>query len=332
MPGPSEAGTIRPAAHTEVERDRILVVDDNPDNVEIVSTRLQFRGYQVDEATDGEAALRKVQESPPDLILLDVMLPGIDGYEIARRIKNDERLPYIPIILVTARDSTQDKVMGLDAGADDYLTKPLNFPELEARVRSMLRIKRLQDELEQKNRELERLSISDGLTGLFNHRHIQHLLEEEYERAVRARDKLTVAMLDLDRFKLVNDTFGHQAGDRVLEEFADVLRREAREIDRLGRYGGEEFIVILPETGIEDAAVFLERVRRSVARRPFHVGSNEPHHMTVSAGVATFPHPGIDDPQGLLRSADQALYAAKEGGRNRVVRFDELAEDVTLDT
>jgi two-component system, cell cycle response regulator len=310
----------------ELARDRILVVDDNPDNAEIIATRLEFRGYLVEQVADGEQALHAVEGNPPDLILLDVMLPGLDGYEIARRIKTDQALPYIPIILVTARDSTQDKVTGLDAGADDYLTKPIDFPELEARVRSMLRIKRLQDELEQKNRELERLSISDGLTGLFNHRHVQHLLEEEFERAVRTRGRLTVAMLDLDRFKAVNDTFGHQAGDRILQELAELLRREAREVDKLGRYGGEEFILLLPDTGIEDAAVLLERVRRSVARFPFPVGTDEPHRMTVSAGIASFPYPGVGDAQALLGFADQALYAAKDAGRNRVVRFDELRQ------
>jgi two-component system, cell cycle response regulator len=303
---------------------RILVVDDNPDNVEIIATRLRFRGYDMQEASDGYQALELVQNSPPDLILLDVMLPDIDGYEISRRIKGDESLPYIPIILVTARDSTQDKVMGLDAGADDYLTKPINFPELEARVRSMLRIKRLQDELEEKNRELERLSISDGLTGLFNHRHIHGLLNEEFERVQRTGDKLTVAMLDLDHFKTINDTHGHQAGDRVLEQLADILRHTAREIDRLGRYGGEEFMALLPETGIEDGAVFVERVRREVARRAFDIGDGNTLKMTISAGVATFPDERINSPETLVRLADEALYAAKTGGRDRIVRFDEL--------
>jgi two-component system, cell cycle response regulator len=303
---------------------RILVVDDNPDNVEIIATRLRFRGYDMQEASDGYQALDLVQKNPPDLILLDVMLPDIDGYEISRRIKGDESLPYIPIILVTARDSTQDKVMGLDAGADDYLTKPINFPELEARVRSMLRIKRLQDELEEKNRELERLSISDGLTGLFNHRHIHGLLKDEFERVQRTGDKLTVAMLDLDHFKAVNDTHGHQAGDRVLEELAQILRDTAREIDRLGRYGGEEFMALLPETDIEDGAVFVERVRREVARRAFDIGDGRTLQMTISAGVATFPDERINSPETLVRLADEALYAAKTGGRDRIVRFDEL--------
>ncbi|MGH7469479.1 MAG: diguanylate cyclase [Longimicrobiales bacterium] len=307
---------------------RILVVDDNSDNVEIIATRLRFRGYEVLEATNGRKALERVKQDAPDLILLDVMLPDIDGYEISRRIKGDENLPFIPIILVTARDSTQDKVAGLDAGADDYLTKPINFPELEARVRSMLRIKRLQDELEEKNTELERLSISDGLTGLFNHRHIFGLLHEEFERANRTSERLTVAMFDLDHFKAVNDNYGHPAGDRVLEQFAEILRESAREIDRLGRYGGEEFVALLPDTGIEDGIVFVERVRREVARRPFMIGRDEPLSMTTSCGVATYPHELIHDPETLVRLADEALYAAKAAGRNRAMRFDELPEEV----
>jgi two-component system, cell cycle response regulator len=307
------------------EPGRILVVDDNPDNIEIIAMRLRYRGYEILEASDGSQALDQVHDDPPDLILLDVMLPDIDGYEISRRIKGSAELPFIPIILVTARDSTQDKVAGLDAGADDYLTKPINFPELEARVRSMLRIKRLQDELEEKNRELERLSISDGLTGLYNHRHIHGLLAEEYERVERTMDCMSVAMFDLDRFKAVNDTHGHQAGDRVLVEMADILRETARDIDRLGRYGGEEFIALLPETCIDDAAVFVERVRREVARRHFDIGRDEPLHMTISAGVATYPHELVDSVETLVKLADQALYAAKAGGRDRVVRFDEAA-------
>jgi two-component system, cell cycle response regulator len=306
------------------EPGRILVVDDNEDNIEIIAARLRYRGYEILEARDGEQALSHVRDNAPDLILLDVMLPDIDGYEISRRIKGATDLPFIPIILVTARDSTQDKVAGLDAGADDYLTKPINFPELEARVRSMLRIKRLQDELAEKNLELERLSISDGLTGLYNHRHIHGLLAEEYERVSRTNDCMSVAMLDLDHFKRVNDTYGHQAGDRVLVELSDILRESARDIDRLGRYGGEEFMALLPETCIDDAAVFVERVRREVARRPFDIGREEPLRMTISAGVATYPHGSIDSVEALVRCADEALYAAKAGGRDRIVRFDGL--------
>jgi diguanylate cyclase (GGDEF)-like protein len=310
---------------TRAPRGRILVVDDSPDNVEILETRLRFRGYEVETATRGEEALERVAENPPDLILLDVMMPGLDGYEVARRIKGNAELPFIPIILVTARDSTQDKVAGLDAGADDYLTKPINFPELEARVRSMLRIKELQDELGEKNRELERLSISDGLTGLFNHRHMQEVVHEEFERAKRTGEPLSVVMFDIDHFKAINDTYGHQAGDRVLQELAEILRRTAREIDKLGRYGGEEFIAVLPETSIDAAATFAERVRERVARHPFAVGRAEPLHLTISAGAATYPHAGVYNPRTLVQKADQAMYAAKAAGRNRTMRYNRLA-------
>jgi diguanylate cyclase (GGDEF)-like protein len=309
---------------------RIFVVDDHPDNVEIINARLSSRGFVIETASNGEEALRMVRENPPQLILLDVMMPIMDGYEVCRRIKQDASLPYIPIILVTARDSTQDKVEGLDAGADDYLTKPINFPELEARVRSMLRIKRLQDELDQKNRELElankrlrKLSITDGLTDLFNHRHIHELLHEEFERTRRSGEPLAVAMLDLDRFKLVNDTYGHPTGDVILYETARILRETAREIDMVGRYGGEEFVVILPGTDEEAAAQFAERVREAVSEYVFRDEANEVK-MTVSGGVASFPGTDIDHPDVLIKRADEALYAAKEGGRNRIVRTSEI--------
>jgi diguanylate cyclase (GGDEF)-like protein len=192
----------------------------------------------------------------------------------------------------------------------------------------MLRIKKLQDELEEKNRELERLSISDGLTGLHNHRHIHRLLTDEFERTERTGEPLTVAMFDLDRFKAVNDTYGHQAGDRVLQEFADILRETAREIDRLGRYGGEEFMAILPDTGADEGTTFVERVRQQVERTPFDIGRDEPLHMTVSAGLADIPAEGVNSSEELIRRADEALYAAKAGGRNKVVRFDEIAQQV----
>ncbi|HEX6068716.1 MAG TPA: diguanylate cyclase [Longimicrobiaceae bacterium] len=317
--------------HADMDRpERILVVDDHPDNVEIINVRLASRGFEIETATNGEEALQKVHENPPHLILLDVMMPLMDGYEVSRRIKNDDSLPFIPIILVTARDSTQDKVDGLDAGADDYLTKPVNFPELEARVRSMLRIKRLQDELDQKNRELElvnkrlrKLSVTDGLTELFNHRHIHELLHEEFERTKRSGEPMAVAMMDLDRFKLVNDTYGHPTGDVILYETAEILRQTVREIDMVGRYGGEEFIAILPGANEDDAAHFAERVRQAVANHVFQDEANEVR-MTMSGGVASFPDADTDHPDLLIKRADEALYAAKEGGRNQILRASEL--------
>jgi diguanylate cyclase (GGDEF)-like protein len=304
---------------------RILVVDDLPDNVEILRARLVSRGYQVVTATSGQEALEAVHGDPPHLILCDVMMPGIDGFEVSRRIKEDEKLPFIPIILVTALTETDWIVQGLNTGADDYITKPYNFQELEARVRAMLRIKQLQDELDQKNRELEvankrlrKLSITDGLTELFNHRHVHQLLRDEWERSSRTGEPVAVVMIDLDRFKAVNDTYGHPTGDVILYETARILRDTAREIDMVGRYGGEEFIAILPNTAEDEAARFAERVRGAVEAHVYRDEENE-IRMTTSAGVAAHPAPGVSSPEGLLKRADDALYAAKEGGRNRVV-------------
>jgi diguanylate cyclase (GGDEF)-like protein len=309
----------------EEEVQRILVVDDHPDNVDILDARLSSRGYVVETATNGQEALDKVQANPPHLILCDVMMPLMDGYEVSRRIKADTALPYVPIILVTARDSTQDKVEGLDAGADDYITKPINFPELEARVRSMLRIKKLQDELDEANKRLKKLSITDGLTGLFNHRHIHQLLHEEWQRTQRTNEPLAVVMLDLDKFKQVNDTYGHPTGDVILYETAQILEETAREIDMVGRYGGEEFIAILPSSDEDAAAQFAERVRHAVEAHVFRDEDTEVR-MTMSCGLAAFPDEAVDGPDELLKRADEALYAAKEGGRNRVVAASQLAE------
>jgi diguanylate cyclase (GGDEF)-like protein len=310
---------------------RILVVDDVPDNVEILDARLSSRGYAVITAANGEEALERVQDEPPHLILLDVMMPGLDGHQVARRIKDDEKLPFIPIILVTALNEAEDVVQGLESGADDYISKPYNFRELEARVRAMLRIKFLQDELDLKNRELElankrlkKLSITDGLTELYNHRHVHQLLHDEFERSLRTGEQVAVAMMDLDRFKNINDTYGHPTGDVILYETARIIKETAREIDMPGRYGGEEFIGILPGTDEEAAAHFAERVRQAVEAHVYRDGATEVR-MTVSCGVASFPGDGIDSPESLLKAADEALYQAKHGGRNQVIRASQVS-------
>jgi two-component system, cell cycle response regulator len=307
---------------------RILVVDDHEDNVELLRARLEAWGYEVEAAHDGSEALLAVQAAPPDLILLDVMMPSVDGNEVARRIKHNPSLPFIPIIMQTALDSTESKVEGLEAGADDYITKPIEFAELKARLRSMLRIKRLQEELEERERQLleanERLrhmSRTDGLTGLDNRRYIEQQLDMMFAHAERLNEPLACVMCDLDRFKSVNDEHGHHAGDAVLKQFAAILKQEAREIDRVGRYGGEEFVLLLPGTVLDAAVTFAERVRKEVEGHTF-VFDGGTVQRTASFGVASWPHPRISNCEQIVRSADDALYVAKETGRNRVVRFD----------
>jgi diguanylate cyclase (GGDEF)-like protein len=306
----------------------ILIVDDHEDNVELLRARLESWGYRTETACDGEEALQSVDAHIPDLILLDVMMPKIDGIEVARRIKGNPQLPFIPIIMQTALDATENKVEGLEAGADDYITKPIDFAELKARLNSMLRIKRLQEELEERERQLleanERLrymSQTDGLTGLDNRRHLEERIDEMFEHAKRLNEPFACVMCDLDRFKSVNDTYGHQAGDAVLKQFAKILRSEVREIDRAGRYGGEEFVLLLPGTVLDAAVTFAERVRKHVEGHTFTFEGTS-IQRTASFGVSAWPHPRIAHCDGLVRAADDALYVAKETGRNRVIRFD----------
>jgi two-component system, cell cycle response regulator len=298
----------------------ILVVDDHEDNVELLRARLEARGYRVEAAMDGQEALDKVLASPPDLILLDVMMPRVDGIEVVRRLKGNPDLPFIPIIMQTALETTEDKVEGLDAGADDYITKPINFAELEARVKSLLRIKALQEELARANATLLKMSQTDGLTGVDNRRHIEERLTEMYQHATRLAEPLACVMVDVDHFKSVNDTHGHQAGDAVLKQLAEILRDSAREIDRVGRYGGEEFIILLPSANADDATAFAERVRDAVESREFTYEGGA-LRRTLSAGVAAWPHPEIRHQESLVKAADDALYVAKARGRNRVVAY-----------
>lgn len=309
---------------------RILVVDDHPDNIQVLRARLEARGYLVDEAEDGQQALERVHASPPpDLILLDVMMPKIDGFEVVRRIKSDETLPFIPVIMQTALDTTESMVQGLDAGADDYIAKPINFRELDARVKSLLRIQSLQSSLQQREKELSVanaqllvMSSTDVLTGVANRRSLEERLHDLWEHSRRLHEPLSLVMCDIDHFKRVNDEYGHQVGDTVLQQFAKLLAAEAREIDKVGRYGGEEFVLLLPGTVLDAAVTFAERIRECVEKREFTYGEGQSLHRTMSCGIASWPHPLVMDQEALIKAADDALYVAKETGRNRVVRFD----------
>ncbi len=307
---------------------RILVVDDHEDNVEVLRARLEARGYEVEGATNGQEALDTVGRWCPDLILLDVMMPDMDGLEVVKRLKADRNLPFIPVIMQTALDSTERMVAGLEAGADDYVTKPINFQELEARVRSLLRIKKLQQEVADREKELSQMndkllhiSLTDGLTGVDNRRALEQRLHEMFEHSLRLHEPVACVMCDIDHFKRVNDTYGHAAGDAILKQFAEILKQEAREIDRVGRYGGEEFLLLLPGTVLDSAVTFAERLRQRVADNTFSFEGGT-LNKTVSLGVASWPHPRISGREALLKAADDALYVAKEMGRNRVVRFD----------
>lgn len=323
-------------AGTEAKK-RILVVDDHEDNVEVLRARLESRGYDVEGASGGQEALDAVNRRVPDMILLDVMMPDMDGLEVVRRLKANKDLPFIPVIMQTALDSTERMVAGLEAGADDYVAKPINFAELEARVKSLLRIKKLQEDLAERERELSEMndqllhiSLTDGLTGVDNRRSLEERLHEMFEHSLRLHEPISIVMCDIDHFKMVNDTHGHAAGDEVLKQFAGLLKHEAREIDRVGRYGGEEFLLLLPGTVLDAAVTFAERLRESVDAHTFSFEGGT-LMKTVSCGVAAFPHPRVSGRDALLKAADDALYVAKEAGRNRVVRFDSAEFNTHID-
>lgn len=271
-----------PTAREELPRkNKILVVDDVAVNVQLLTTYLTSVGYDVCTARDGQEALDKVSETQPDLILLDVMMPKLNGFEVCERLKSDPLTKIIPVIMVTALNEIEDKIKATEAGADDFVSKPFNKLELLTRVKSLLRIKQLHDELRAKVRELEQarerlrqLAITDGLTGLYNHRYLKEHLEQELLRANRHQSRVSVVMLDIDHFKKFNDTFGHPAGDTILRTMARLLRDNIRKIDIAARYGGEEFFLVLIETNKNAAMQAAEKVRRLVEAHQFDLAND----------------------------------------------------------
>ncbi len=311
---------------------RILVVDDDPETARLLRTWFRGQPYEILEARDGAEGLKAAAREGPDLILLDLRMPVLDGHEVARGLKREPVTKGIPIILLSAVNSIEATVEAFDAGVDDYVVKPFAFEEVDARIRAMLRKRELYLKYENRTRELQAsnarlhdLLQEDEKTGLRTFRDFQRRLAEEWLRAQRYGMPLSLIMLDLDDFKRINDTFGHPAGDRALREFALLVRGGARQTDVPARFGGEEFAIILPHTTGTMAALVAERILAAVREFVF-LGEDIRRRLTVSAGVATYPsHPAISSPDALVRAADRALYRAKEQGKNRVVVDDAAA-------
>lgn len=303
-----------------VRKARVLVVDDDRGNTERMRTLLTEDGHEVDMAHDGVEALERIKSVPPDLVVLDVMMPKMNGLELCRIIKSTLSDRFLPVILVTIKDDIDSKVQGLKIGADDYLGKPYNPTELKARVQSLVRIKQLQDRIDGKRKELEELSYTDGLTGLYNHRFMQQRLAEEFRRAQRFNDPLTCLMIDIDHFKQVNDSHGHPFGDFVLKQVAILVKENLRDIDLVTRYGGDEFLVILPKTHFTGALQVAERLWRCIGTHKFVLDGIE-HSTTLSIGLSFYPNRDVSAPEHLIAHADEALYKAKRDGRNRICLY-----------
>jgi len=308
------------------KQDVVLVVEDEANSRLLLKTYLTSEGYDVRLAKSGEEALRMVAEDPPNAIVLDILLPKMDGYEVCKRLKNSEDTNFVPVVMATALRGDEQRIRGIEAGADDFVSKPFNRVELLTRIKSLLRIKRLHDDLKQKVLELEKakaklrkLAVTDGLTGLFNYRAFRRQLHSEISRSKRFDLPVSLLMMDIDHFKNYNDRFGHPNGDRVLKRFARILRENVREVDCLARYGGEEFALILPGTDKKSAKTAAEKLRRLVERSPFPYAEKLPSgRVTMSVGVTSFPGDTQDEEE-LIRFSDKALYRAKKGGRNRTV-------------
>lgn len=295
----------------------VLLIDDSSVIRAVVRRRLEEQGYTVVEVEDGGGALAAFRECRPDVVLLDIEMPVLDGFEILKLIKAEGDQAETPVVFLTARDKTEDLVEALRMGAHDYLRKPFEPAELTARVRAAVRVKTLQDELRVRNSELELVSRTDPLTGLWNRRHTEEQLQSAASLSRRHGTPFSVLMIDVDHFKHVNDSAGHTAGDAVLVEVAvrilDIVRIE----DVVARWGGEEFLVVLPSTEIDGAWTLGDRIRAAVADGPipFIDGSIS---VTVSVGCAASG--GGETGDAIVTRADSALYAAKEGGRDRTER------------
>ena len=312
---------------------KVLLVEDDPIQASATKEILSKLGYEVLWAEDGINAIKLVKSQKPDIVLLDVILPGMDGYEVCRWLKLEETTKGIPIIMLTVKKELSDKISGLHIGADDYLPKPYNELELNARIYALLRTKALQDELKLKNRQLEDLldkvnfmAITDSLTGLYNRRRFLDVLTNEYERAKRYGTPFSLVMLDIDYFKKINDNFGHVVGDTVLKEISEILLKGIRDIDTAARYGGEEFMLILPNTDKDHARIVAERIRQAIETYDF-IGLDR--KISASIGISGMPDASIADEDRLIRCADFGLYRAKQLGRNRTVVAEALElEDV----
>ena len=301
----------------------LLIVDDSKETRrEIIRTLCKDETFEkFFEAGDGLQALRVLSDEKVDLILTDVIMPKMDGFKLIETIRKDERLHDIPMILLTVRSELEDRVKGLELGAWDFLVKPVHPIELNVRVTTMLRLKGLQDNLKNRIRQLERLSIIDELTGLYNKKYLIEFLRREVNRSQRFGFMVSCIMMDVDHFKKINDTYGHLRGDRVLKELGILLGEMIRTYDFAARYGGDEFTLLLSQQKDPKGPVDLaNRIRKAIEGRSFgSVPSRRPFRVTVSIGVATVMPDKTTNPEKLLEQADKALYKAKAGGRNRII-------------
>jgi diguanylate cyclase (GGDEF)-like protein len=299
------------------EKFLVLSVDDISHNLQLLGTILERVGYETSFALSGSQALELLKTRQPDLILLDLMMPGLDGLEVCRILKSSPHYQEIPIIFLTASSESKHLVEAFSAGAVDYITKPFNVPELLARVKTHLELKHAKDQLKKALTEIERQALTDPLTQVPNRRHLYQIAEREIARTRRYNYPFSSLIIDIDRFKQVNDNYGHFVGDEVLRNVAAMIKNSLRREDFFARFGGEEFVVLLPSTDTKSAICVANRIRHLIATSSLVVQAKS-IAITVSIGIATYSFADRDI-DGLLERADEALLTAKNQGRNRWV-------------
>lgn len=293
----------------------LLLIDDSPAIHRLMAFKLKNEGLEFITSYTGEEGVELARTQQPALILLDLQMPGMSGFDVLRALKNDPVTMNIPVIIVTGSTESEQKVLAFELGALDVVSKPFDVHELRARIQSAIRIHRLMKMLEQR-------AQIDGLTGLWNRKYFNERLAAELDICKRKGCGLSLLICDLDHFKKINDTFGHPAGDAVLQAFASILNRELRSYDVACRYGGEEFAIILPDSTFEQAHKVAERIRVEIAERRW---PNYPDvRAAASFGVADTPSPDITGIEAWIAAADRALYHSKQTGRNRITRFADM--------
>lgn len=295
----------------------ILIIDDTEANLSLLASLLEKEGYEVLAGESAAEALEIVQETIPDLMLLDVAMPGMDGFALCRKMKEDPRLRSIPVIFITARTDESDIVAGFEAGGNDYITKPFTIPELQVRVRTQISLRHAQEELRKSAEKFQNLAIHDDLTGLYNTRYLYQALSLEIEASKATHMPLSLIFMDIDNFKRVVDTHGHLDGSEAIAEVAATIRSLILEPAFAVSYGGDEYVVVLPDFNKTQAMDKAEEIRAAIATTHYLGDRDLDVRLTVSCGVATFPDDG-DDITEILGLADQSLFAVKIKGKNRV--------------
>ncbi len=304
---------------------KVLVVEDSKEQRRQLTEVLEQRGYEVSAVSGGVDALKAIKQSPPDVVILDVVLDDLDGYSVCRWLRLSESLRDIVVIMLTVRNEVKERIEGLHVGADDYVPKPYDPGELEARIYAALRSRSVRRELRQRNAELEgmltrteQMAMTDAVTGIFNRRRFQDVLKREWATARRYKHPLSCVLVDLDFFKAVNDSHGHSAGDDVLRQVAELITGSIREVDVCARYGGDEFAVLLPHTAVDKGTLVMDRIREKLVRAKRGWGDSA-KGISLSIGIASTEDASLKSADELLEAADRALYEAKRQGRDRVV-------------